>query len=1172
MWRRRVCGLGAALVALLCSAAPAHAELLTAAGPPEGFEETVALSGLTFPTAVRFAPDGRIFVAEKGGKVKVFDDFGDPTPTLYADLSRQVHDYWDRGLLGLALDPQFETRPYVYVAYTYNKDPNSPEMPRWPDSCPERIEDGCTVMNRLSRLHGGVEEVLIEDWCQQHPSHAIGSLAFGPDGALYVSGGDGASFNLADWGQEGVPPNPCNDPPGRYLSPPTAEGGALRSQDIRTPGDPTGLSGTILRLDPGSVSERRIVAYGLRNPFRIAVRPGTDEVWAGDVGWREWEEINRLPNPVGEVRNFGWPCYEGTGRQGAYDDADLTLCESLYAAGPSAVSPPHYRYAHHAPVTAGESCGVGSSSISGLAFTPQASSFPARYDGALFFADYSRRCIWAMLSGPDGVPDPARVELFADAAAVELQFGPSGDLYYVDLEGGTVRRIRSTATNSAPVARATATPSSGAVPLTVAFDASASSDPDDATLDFGWDLDDDGQFDDASGDHATFTYRAAGRYRARLRVRDGEGLTDTVNLPITAGTPPAVTIATPAQGATWAVQDAVALAGAATDSAGKPIPPGGLTWRINLRHCDRITGSCHTHPIESFAGPCGTFVAPDHEFPSYLELELTARDGDGLSTTVTRPLHPRTVELTLASDPPGARLTLGPETSQAPFTRDVIVGSFNGVGSAGSQDIGPNPFAFTAWSDGGARNHTAEITADTTLTASFTRTYRLAGTEVVGSFGSNSAAPGEAEVYQTLADDTGRATELWLYVTNSSTATDLVLGLYDDGGDRATRLLGSGRIENPQPDAWNKVDVDIPGVVAGHTYWIALLNPADGTGFLKWHALNGDGGTPEQESASGSLGSLPADWVPGRNWAGGPVSAYVVGTRGRAPLASPATAAATPRTRTAAAAVAGHACGAPVTPSPSDSSPSTPPPSTPSPSAPGGPVAEWGFDEPRGRTVKDSAGGNRGRISGAVRTRGRFGGGLSFDGRNDWVTVPDQPSLDLSRAMTLEAWVRPARRGARSVLVKERGKRLSYALYARPSAHVFTTAEHALRGPRALPLRRWAHLAMTWDGRVVRMYVDGRQVTSHALAGRAVRSRGPLRIGGNAIWPEFFKGDIDEVRVYDRALGTSEIVRDRQTRITPGAKRPRPKTSHRGAPRATKRAVHRGTRWLNGGGAAPRSG
>src|SRR5687768_10313437 len=120
-----------------------------AVAPPAGFQETIALSGLTNPAAVRFAPDGRIFVAEKSGRIKIFDDFGDPTPTVYADLAQQVHDFWDRGLLGIALDPQFASgRPYVYVLYAYNKDPNSAQFPRWGDSCPTppgATADGCVV-------------------------------------------------------------------------------------------------------------------------------------------------------------------------------------------------------------------------------------------------------------------------------------------------------------------------------------------------------------------------------------------------------------------------------------------------------------------------------------------------------------------------------------------------------------------------------------------------------------------------------------------------------------------------------------------------------------------------------------------------------------------------------------------------------------------------------------------------------------------------------------------------------------------------------------------------------------------------------------------------------------------------------------------------------------------
>ena len=117
-------------------------------------------------------------------------------------------------------------------------------------------------------------------------------------------------------------------------------------------GDPVGLNGAILRVDPATgaglpdnpmasssdPNARRLVAYGLRNPFRITTRPGTNEVWMGDVGWSEWEEIDRLVSPTSApVENFGWPCYEGDGRQAAYDAADLSVCENLYAAGSGAV-------------------------------------------------------------------------------------------------------------------------------------------------------------------------------------------------------------------------------------------------------------------------------------------------------------------------------------------------------------------------------------------------------------------------------------------------------------------------------------------------------------------------------------------------------------------------------------------------------------------------------------------------------------------------------------------------------------------------------------------------------------------------------------------------------------------------------------------------------------------
>src|SRR5262245_48894017 len=155
-----------------------HGPCAIAATLPPSFQESTVFSGLTDPTAVRFASDGRVFVAEKSGLVKVFASLTATTPTVFADLRTNVHNFWDRGLLGLELDPNFPTTPYVYVLYTLDRAPGSTTIPRWgtagatADGCPTPpgpTSSGCGVMARLSRLTASGsamtgEEVLIEDW------------------------------------------------------------------------------------------------------------------------------------------------------------------------------------------------------------------------------------------------------------------------------------------------------------------------------------------------------------------------------------------------------------------------------------------------------------------------------------------------------------------------------------------------------------------------------------------------------------------------------------------------------------------------------------------------------------------------------------------------------------------------------------------------------------------------------------------------------------------------------------------------------------------------------------------------------------------------------------------------------------------------------------------------
>ena len=947
----RLPSVGTAFVLAATLTLTADASAQTQATVPPNFQETVVFSDLTEPTTARFSPDGRVFVAEKSGLIRVYDSLSDPTPATFANLSATVHNFWDRGLLGMTLAPDFPADPSVYVLYTYDAAIGG-TAPRWgtgqlSDGCPTppgATTDGCVVSGRLSRLTAngnqmsGPEHVLINDWCQQFPSHSMGSLNFGADGALYVSAGDGASFNFADYGQRG---NPCGDPPGTSApTPPTAEGGALRAQDIRTTLDPVGLNGSILRVDPATgagmpdnpqglstdPNARRVVAHGLRNPFRFTFRPGTNEVWAGDVGWNDWDEIDRIPNPTdGTIDNFGWPCYEGTGRNDSYDGANLNLCETLYSQGPGAVSQPHFSYSGN-DVVPGDNCTDGGSSISGLAFYP-GGNYPAEYLDGLFFTDYARECIWFMPRGANGLPDAAQRKLFARGTEgpVDLMTGPNGDLFYVDFDFGRLMRISYSGSNQAPTAVATASPQSGAAPLTVQFDGTGSSDPEGGAVAYEWDLDGDGAYDDSATARPTFTYTQSRAWSVGLRVRDAQGATGTDVVVVTVGSnaPPVPTIASPTASTHWKVGDTLAFSGSATDAEDGPLPASALSWKLQLRHCP--TG-CHTHPVQDFPGVAsGSFVAPDHEYPSHLELELTATDSDGVATTTMLRLDPQTVDLTFQASQPGLRLVTGGSSRAAPYTVPVIVGSSNSIAAPTPQTLGGSRYTFASWSDGGAAAH---------------------------------------------------------------------------------------------------------NIVAG-------ASPATYTATFQETAL--------------------------------------------------------------------------------------------------GPVAAYAFDEGGGTSAGDASGsGNGGTVAGATWTAsGRHGGALSFDGIDDRVVVPDADSLDLGTGMTLEAWVRPATLGSawRTVLFKAQADNHVWALYGsdgtRPRAEAFIGSDvFQAAGTGALAANQWAHLTATYDGTLLRLYVNGTLATSTTVEGSLLTSTGDLWIGGNPVWAEWFSGLIDEIRVYDRALTGEQIAAD----------------------------------------------
>jgi PKD repeat protein/glucose/arabinose dehydrogenase len=588
-----------ALVALPRSAA---AEVLA-----PGLEDHQVVAGVDKATIARFAPDGEVFVAAQDGRVVVFPNVTSTVSTQVLNLgvggTEEVVNEDDRGLLGMAVDPAYPSKPYVYLLFTYNAPPGQlapfwkPEVistsPFETIACPTPPGpevDGCTVTGRLVRItidqttHAmvpGSETALIkDDWCQQFTSHSVGDLQFGPEGALYVSAGAGGDWKQADYGQLGgtepntpTPENPCEDPiegtpgagqPGLNQNQPTpehptkAEGGMLRSQSFRRSTDqPATLDGTIARVDPATgeplpdnpnisssdLDRRRIVAYGLRQPFRFVFRPEHEhEIWLGDVGQNTWEEIDRAENILSATSpNFGWPCFEGKEPEPDSYGHFFTESNLCKTAGP--VQEPVYAYKHTESVVPSDGCPVNAetvgSAITAIGFQ-YGGPYRATYEHALFFGDYARDCMWAMLpNSTTGLPDPTKIQLVFRAersevnpgSPVDLEVGPEKNLYYVNRDFGELRRLSD---SEYPTAVVTADHPTGVGPLTVTFSAGASSAPDPNPT-YSWDF---GDGSAASAEAApSHAYSQAGRYTATLTVHDNNGNSDSTSMLITVGRP-----------------------------------------------------------------------------------------------------------------------------------------------------------------------------------------------------------------------------------------------------------------------------------------------------------------------------------------------------------------------------------------------------------------------------------------------------------------------------------------------------------------------------------------------------------------------------------------------------------------------------------------------------------
>ncbi|MDZ4772887.1 MAG: PQQ-dependent sugar dehydrogenase [Planctomycetota bacterium] len=624
---------------------PASCAPIVSTSLPQGFERQLIAGGFVEPTTLVLLPDGRIFVGERTGAIRVVQN-GNLLGTPLVQLPTNVN-LAERGLLGLVLDPRFAENGWIYAFYTTQ-----------------------AARDRVSRftLEGDSLKVASEFVVWEHTAvssaiHHGGALVFDAEGYLYISVGD--------------------------------QGDSTTSQPL------TNYGGKILRLNPdGSVPSDNpfvqvpgalpeIYASGFRNPFRMHWDADRKLMWVGNVGGNQpnsWEELDVLESGA----NYGWPDEEGP-------NCWTGQCANF--------TPARHRWRHDDPAYAPTQ--PGSAIVAGPVCT--SSVFPPEYRGNVFVADYANAWIRRLVLDGSGqvVADPMFVPAPDAGPVVDMKFGADGALYYVSwglpwlppVEGSRLWKIVYTnSTNVAPIAVSKMTQRGASVPLHVFFDGSASSDPDGGpgALTHHWDF----------GDGATATqprlrhiFANRGAYDVVLTVSDGASSRSAAPLRVVVGNAPVVTIASPAPNSRYLAGQTITFSGTANDVEDGPLLASALSWQVLLVH------GLHEHP---FLGPINgvagaSFVVPTtgHEpADTHYSIVLTARDSDGIESTRTVAIFPVVTNVSFHTLPEGIPLSIDAESRGTPFLTPSLAGFQHHLVAPLIATIAGQPYVFVQWSNG----------------------------------------------------------------------------------------------------------------------------------------------------------------------------------------------------------------------------------------------------------------------------------------------------------------------------------------------------------------------------------------------------------------------------------------------------------------------------------------
>jgi len=625
-----------------------------AASPIAGFSETLVASGLSSPTAMAFAPDGRLFVSQQGGSLRVIKN-GALLATPFMTLT--VNSSGERGLLGLAFDPDFATNRYLYVYYTAT----SP-----------------AIHNRVSRFtadaaNGDVvlaaSELVIFDLdnLSGATNHNGGAIHFAPDGKLYIAAGENAT--------------PSN------------------SQTLAN------LLGKVLRINAdGSIPtdnpffgtasgvNRAIWALGLRNPYTFAFRPGTGRLLINDVGQSAWEEID---DGIA-ASNYGWPNSEGS------------------SVGPGERAP-IYAYGH------GGGAFLGCAITGGTFYAPAVAQFPAAYTGVYFFADYCGGWINkldpangnAVTTFASGIAYPVDLQVGPEGNLYYLARGSGSNTGIVARIAATTSQAPQIVTNPANRTVAVGAPASfavsasGTAPLSYQWQRDQADIPGANAATY-------------TLPSATLGDNGA-RFRAVVTNGFGSATSSEATLTVGANTAPVASITSPLLNAAYKGGATIKYAGTGSDAQDGTEPASRFTWQIDFHHNDAPAHIHPAMLPKSGITSGSFKIPRIGETSAnvFYRIIMTVTDSAGLSSTTYRDIYPKTTTITLKASTTGLLLTLDGQPHAAPYSFVSVVGMTRTLGVRSPQNLSGVPYTFVSWSDGKAATHTVSPNGATTYTATF---------------------------------------------------------------------------------------------------------------------------------------------------------------------------------------------------------------------------------------------------------------------------------------------------------------------------------------------------------------------------------------------------------------------------------------------------------------------